>query len=394
MTRRGAGACVSRRKRTRTPRATVRTPRRRDGAETETEAVPGADSLPGGRWALDEGTATWVLAGVTVVWGTQHAVMKAAVADAAPGALTAARFAVAAALLSPWLRGATRAELRGGLELGLWSFAGFALQTAGLESTTAARSCFLLYLNVKMVPFLGLLAGRAPPARAWAAAALALCGTYALAGDSAARWAPGDTLSVLAAVASACFIVRLSAVGTAARAAPLSAATVAVTAALGVLWSAANHEGLPPADTWGAALYLGAVPTALATYLQSAAQRTVPPERAAVIYAMDPVYGALFANVLLGETFGTRGVVGAALIVLAALVSNVAAAREQNKDDDRWRLTMAIDTKEGSHLGSHPRGGVLMSNQRFSPKREDAVLCYGLGESIRLSSLPSLHFKS
>lgn len=48
---------------------------------------------------------------------------------------------------------------------------------------------------------------------------------------------------------------------------------------------------------------------------------------------MDPVYGALLANLLLGETFSARGILGAALIVLAVLLSNVAAARA--KDTER-----------------------------------------------------------
>ena len=36
------------------------------------------------------------------------------------------------------------------MELGLYTFLGFGLQAIGLETTTASRSAFLLYLNVKI----------------------------------------------------------------------------------------------------------------------------------------------------------------------------------------------------------------------------------------------------
>lgn len=273
-----------------------------------------------------------VLSGVTVLWGSQHAVMKSAVdAGAHAGGLNALRFSVAALLLSPWLRGVREREIRGGLELGLWSFLGFFLQTAALSTVGAARSGFLLYLNVKLVPVIRALRGARIPRAAWAAALLALAGTGFLAGDGGLHWATGDSLSVCAALASAFFIVRVGerAREKEVRAAPLAAASVCCTALLAAFWAYASGEPLPDVSELPAALYLGALPTALATVLQAWAQRSVSAERAAVVYAMDPVFGALFANWLLGETFGSRGVIGAALIVTAAFVSNIAATKSE-----------------------------------------------------------------
>lgn len=67
-----------------------------------------------------------------------------------------------------------------------------------------------------------------------------------------------------------------------------------------------------------AMLYLGAIATALANYIQTFGQQNISAERASIIYAMDPVYGAFFANLLLGETLGTQGMIGAGLITVAA----------------------------------------------------------------------------
>ena len=114
---------------------------------------------------LGEGGALGTLGLVTALWGSQHAVTKYALAScgddgaAAAALLTSTRFGVAAALLVPFLPrdGVT---WRDGLELGLWGFLGFACQTVGLETTTATRSAFLLYLNATPgVPLPGPPAG-------------------------------------------------------------------------------------------------------------------------------------------------------------------------------------------------------------------------------------------
>ena len=158
--------------------------------------------------------AVQTLAFVTAAWGTQHSVAKAALDSVGDGhalELTAARFVVAALALINF-RPKDEETWRWGAELGVWSFLGFALQTVGLETTTATRSAFLLYLNVKFVPLLELANGKTLPRGTWLSAFAALSGTLLLAADSDTingSWAPGDTLSVLAALASACFIIRL-----------------------------------------------------------------------------------------------------------------------------------------------------------------------------------------
>jgi drug/metabolite transporter (DMT)-like permease len=80
-------------------------------------------------------------------------------------------------------------------------------------------------------------------------------------------------------------------------------------------------------------MYLSGVTTALANYIQTKAQRNVTPERASVIFAMDPVYGAVASNLLLGETLGGLGMVGAGCITLAA-ATNVFLDLGPSKDGE------------------------------------------------------------
>merc|ERR1711982_55682 len=105
---------------------------------------------------------------------------------------------------------------RWGVELGIWMFLGYTFQAIGLQYTTAQKSGFLLYLNVKFVPFFAyLLIRRKITLPTWLCALTAVIGTYCLAYessngiDSLNNINVGDIWSLAAAAASAMFILRL-----------------------------------------------------------------------------------------------------------------------------------------------------------------------------------------
>jgi len=205
-----------------------------------------------------------------------------------------------------------------------------------LQFTTAQSSGFLLYLNVKLVPFFArIILGREISIPTWISAFVAFMGTALISYDGTSVNI-GDVWSICAAACSAMFIIRMeSATEKVPNAAALNAAclwTVTMGSTLWLLISASSSaENLTDTlsssyhsvlDTFQAhplaILYLGGVATALANYIQTKAQKGIKSERASIIYALDPVYGAGFAYVLLGETLSTNGMVGALLITLAA----------------------------------------------------------------------------
>jgi len=304
---------------------------------------------------LSEASSLLLLNFVALIWGTQHAVIKMVVDDSvgtAASDFSLARFLVAALCVLPYtpsLRGllpgspspASRTWRRG-LELGSLMFAGYAAQAVGLASTTAQRSGFLLYLNVKLVPILAFLTlGRRISAPTWLSALAALAGTFLLSYDGGAPPNAGDAWSIAAAAFSAGFILQMEAAAREVKdGAGLNAACLWTVAALSLLWTTGGHlsdlpteAGAPLAEAAAAVgrdvaavverhpveiLYLGGVSTAAANWIQTKGQRGVTAERASIVYAMDPVYGAGFAYLLLGETMGFRGAVGAAIIATAA----------------------------------------------------------------------------
>ena len=304
---------------------------------------------------------------VAILWGSQHAVIKLCLqeSDHAAGPFTLLRFGLAALLASPYTPGLknwlsfeggessdssskTTRAWRWGIEMGIWMFLGFAFQAIGLEYTTAQKSGFLLYLNVKFVPILAfLLIGRSISTATWISALAAFTGTALLASSSAdqsasASWNVGDVWSIAAALASAMFILRLErASEDVDDAAGLNAACLWVVTVLAAIWTVAQTSldvSLSFVQAWqdlvGLAtshpmelIYLGGVTTALANLIQTKAQREISAERASVIYAMDPVYGAAFSSLLLGENLnGLQAWIGAGLIAVAAASNSFTAS--------------------------------------------------------------------
>lgn len=313
---------------------------------------------------------------VAVIWGSQHAIIKTVVGDSDVADFTFLRFALASLCALPFLPGlsvptmaksgenytlstptslAQEAELRKswrwGAELGLWMFMGFSLQAIGLLTTSAQRSGFLLYLNVKLVPFFAfLLLGRNISSLTWISAFTAFAGTTLLALDGQSIGINvGDLWSVLAAAASAMFILRLEkASKEVPNSAELNATSLFVVALLSGIWSVGQH-GVPSIDSIAALasdlreiasvhpleiLYLGAISTALSNFIQAKAQRYVPAERASVIYSLDPVYGALFSWIILGETLGgMQAYLGAAMVTVAAATNSLLEfSKEERKE--------------------------------------------------------------
>ena len=309
---------------------------------------------------LSSSQAFFLLNAVAVIWGTQHSVIKMVVDDADPGIFTLVRFGLAALIACRYtpslLQGSTEKDSlaqtdtsdddgftvptvwRWGLELGFWMFCGYFFQAVGLEFTTAQKSGFLLYLNVKFVPlFARILLGRQISVVTWVSAITAFTGTFLLAfsvSSGTIDFNIGDLWSIAAAAASAMFILRLEQASIqVADAAALNAACLWVVFFLSGTWTLGVNPLFHPdqmtvswQEIWNVAsshvwelVYLSGVTTALANLIQTKAQRYVSAERASLVYAMDPVYGAFFSWILLGETLESSSAwLGAFLITAAA----------------------------------------------------------------------------
>ncbi|MGH8808579.1 MAG: DMT family transporter, partial [Noviherbaspirillum sp.] len=139
----------------------------------------------------------------------------------------------------------------------------------------------------------------------------------------------GDAATIVCALAYALYVIVLSRHAGRHEARHLAATQIAVMAILATLWMLLQSSGsdalasLPARLTPHLAtlLYLGAVATAGMLFLQAVGQRDVSADKAAVIYAMEPVFAALFGWMWLDEMLGWRGVAGGAVVIGALILS-------------------------------------------------------------------------
>jgi drug/metabolite transporter (DMT)-like permease len=205
----------------------------------------------------------------------------------------------------------------------------YVAQAFGLEFISSNRSAFLTSLNVLMVPLLGLAFGNRLSWRMLAAAVMACTGIGLMSWDGGSDLL-ADAATVFGALAYAAYVILLSQRAGRHAARELAATQIVWMALLGSTWMVAAAAGtdrlstLPArvdADVFAGLLYLGVVATAGMLFLQALAQRHVSADKAALVYAMEPVFAALAAWLWLGELLTITAAFGAAIVVVAVILS-------------------------------------------------------------------------
>lgn len=266
----------------------------------------------------------------TVIWGSTFVLVKGALANISPIFFLALRFSLATATLLVVLRrplarrGVTGDEIRAGLLIGFFLFAGYFFQTIGLEFTSAPKSAFLTATSSVMVPLVARLVYRSRPQRfevLGLLAATAGMGLMTLEGPlgSVNR---GDLLTLCCAVAYAGHIVTL---GHFSKKLSFEALSVFQVGTAALLAGSLFWWGETPRVAWRpevvlAVLATGLLATALAFTVQAWAQQYTTSTRTALIYMLEPVFAWLTSYLLVGEGLSMRAAAGAALILGGVLV--------------------------------------------------------------------------
>jgi drug/metabolite transporter (DMT)-like permease len=272
----------------------------------------------------------------TVVWGGTFPAVKFALDFASPWVIVTVRFFVAGGIFivlnRQALRNLDRETLLRGMALGACFFAGFGLQTIGLQYTTASRSAFLTETLIIFTPILAFLLYRRAPGQATVAGiGIVIAGLYLLT-SPAGLWDinRGDVVTLLCAVAFSLYIIgvdKWSTPGTRDVLSTVQCFTVALLAS-----PIAYSEG------FRFLAYLALPGTVLVIALQMRYQPQTTPARAGVIFALEPVFAMLYAVLLSLETASGRAVIGAAIVTAGVVWSELGTV----KDDPR-RKTEKID---------------------------------------------------
>lgn len=268
---------------------------------------------------------------VTLIWGSTFAIIKETIETVPVPILLAIRFSFAALILL-WVK-PERKTLIPGLILGVLSFAGYATQSVGMLTTTASKAAFITGLSVILTPIVGAIWLRhRVPMRAWFAALLAILGLGLMTLNPHEGLVVGDLWVLGTALAYALYIVYLGEIATHHKPIVLTSLQIIVVALLSWGWAVPEVHVLKnlSLSEISALLYLAIFATALVLWLQALAQRVVPAYAAALIFALEPVFAAIFAYFLLGEMLSTQGWLGGVLVVLAMIIGEFQLPKKES----------------------------------------------------------------
>jgi drug/metabolite transporter (DMT)-like permease len=275
---------------------------------------------------------------VTAIWGSTFVVVKNALDAVGPLVFVAVRFWVAGGALAGLLllqrRIASRPipiqsrALQAGAFTGVFLTLGYVPQTIGLQTTEAAKAAFITGLSVVLVPVLAATLLHKPPTRAAIFGVLiATVGLGLLTLDLNQRLAlsSGDLWVLLCAVGFAAHITSTARFAPHYDVLPFTATQLLTTAALstGAALLFERHALLPPASALPSIVYMALIATAFVFGVQTWGQRHTSPTHTALIFALEPVFAALFAVVFAGEILEIREWVGGALILLGMIIAEV-----------------------------------------------------------------------
>jgi drug/metabolite transporter (DMT)-like permease len=204
-------------------------------------------------------------------------------------------------------------------------FIGSSFQQVGLVTTTAGNAAFVTSLYVVIVPLIGSLFGRKTGLKDYIAAIVSVAGLYVITVGGGFSMAPGDLLVLAGSLFWAFHILVIGRFASTIDPVELSAGQFAV---CGLLSFAASliFEPQPYVGVFSAAIHLlygGLFSCGIAFTLQIVAQRTSPPAHASILLAMEGLFGAIGGVLLLGEPATFRLFAGGALMLGAAVLSQV-----------------------------------------------------------------------
>lgn len=307
--------------------------------------------------------ARLLLLGAAALYGTNFSLIK--LQDTFPPAVsTCLRFALAAAATSPWLFVSTTpttenhnmspsllsdqqqqqdqfGAIVAGFEVGLWNSVGYVAQAIGLPTTLASHSAFLCSMAVVIVPILDFVSRNKPrllPQQV-TGVVLAVLGVAFLELDGASfDFSVGEMVSAIQPFAFGMGFWRMEA---AMRKYPNQANRSTAAQLLAVFLGSVVYCAIAePHTDWmqipaiiaqqehsativASLLWTGVVTTALSIYMETVALKTLSAAETTLIMSSEPVWGSVFAAVLLGEQFGVDAYLGGVLILLGCLISNL-----------------------------------------------------------------------
>lgn len=280
--------------------------------------------------------ANAMLLTAAALWGATFVAQRASTEYLSPFAFQAIRCLLSAALLLPLVpmldRGGQSGGWRnrelwlGGAVCGLAVFLATNLQQYGMAwGTTAGKSGFISALYIVLIPLFGILRGNHPGRFVWFSVPLAVCGLYLLCVNESFTLAPGDVLTLIAAVFCAMHILSMGRFSPHLDAARLCCVQFLVSGVLSAI--AMAFTGLPTlravADCWLPLGYAVIFSSVIAYVFQAIGQRSTSPTVASLLMSLEAVFACLSGWALLHEKLSLREGIGCVIMFCAVILAQL-----------------------------------------------------------------------
>lgn len=266
---------------------------------------------------------------MVVIWGSTFFLIKEHLDFVDPVGMIFYRFAAAALLLAIGLKLKKIplfASFKAGFITGFFLWGTYVPQNIGMLYTTASNSGFITALFVAFVPVILVFVLREPPPlmRVFAAMVSLLGLWFLLGGLHGVN--KGDLITMGTPVSVAFYVVSVDHyLKKDVSPAVLCFQQLFTVAFLSLIWMLifGSPFAVTNPSTWWVIAYFTVFAT-LATFLVSnTVQKISTPMKVALIYALEPVFAALFAWGSGQESFTVTQMLGGSLIVLATVVSEI-----------------------------------------------------------------------
>ncbi len=260
----------------------------------------------------------------TAFWGLTFPLMQVIITQIAPDVFVFYRFMVAALVFLPlvWLsfHKTSMRVLLIGILLGAFNSIIYICQTTGLQTIDAPRAAFITGASVVMVPFLlPLLRLGKPLTSDLFFAFLCLLGLFILTGASFHSLRSGDFWVLIGAVFNAIAIVTIQWITPKISQYRLLvfyqiAFTLPATILIG------HHLNFAPIFNpivLGVVLFCGIFATSIAFFIQVKYQQHTSAPKAALIYALEPVFALVFAWLISHNGLSIHTLIGGTIMLLS-----------------------------------------------------------------------------
>lgn len=278
---------------------------------------------------------------ITVFWGASYILTKLALDVLQPFNLTAVRFIiafiVAAAVFYKKIIKADKAVIKYSLILAVILLGVFITMTYGLQYTTASNSGFLVSLTVVFIPILSsMFLKQKIEKKVLAGVCIAPVGIALLTLNSQLTINSGDILCIICAVLFAAHVVATGVYTQKVDSIALGVLQLGFVGLFSLLVSMLTETVILPntAVSWASILSLSILCTAVGYIVQTTAQQYTSATHTGLILALEPVFSAVFAYMVLGELLSLKGYIGAAILLLSVLIAEVDFKKRDSNTED------------------------------------------------------------